>query len=421
MPDLVTVVRLFEHLFDTRNTFRKGRRFMSIKDVFVVGTARTAVGSFQGQFSSTPAVRLGATAIRAAVERAGVKPADVQRCYMGNVLNAAEGQAPARQACIYAELPTSVPCITVSKVCGSGMEAIIMGARTLMLGDADVVVAGGMENMTMTPYAIPAARSGLRMNDGVIKDLMVFDGLWDPYGDQHMGMFAEKCAEKYGFTREMQDQFAMLSYERALAAIADGTFKKEIVAVQVPKPKGDPLVIDEDEEPKKYAKDKVSKLRPAFKKDGTVTAVNASSINDGAAAVVLASAKAVKQHGLKPLARLVSYGGHAQAPEWFTTAPVGASRSALERAGVKSKDVDYWEVNEAFAVVAMAAERDLEIPRDRLNIHGSGCSIGHPIGCTGARIVVTLLSVLKEKQAARGLATLCIGGGEGLATVWERV
>jgi acetyl-CoA C-acetyltransferase len=394
---------------------------MALRDVFVVGAARTPVGSFQGQFASVPAPQLGATAIKAAVERAAVDPADVQRCYMGNVLSAGIGQAPARQAALKAKLPQSAPCITVSKVCGSGMEAVIMASRVLMIGDADVVVAGGMENMTMTPYALPAARSGLRMNDNVVKDLMVFDGLWDPYGDQHMGMFAEMCAEKYGFTREAQDLLAMNSYERAQAAIADGTFAREIAPVAIPQRKGDPQMITEDEEPKRYRKDKVSSLKPAFKKDGTVTAVNASSINDGAAALVLASGEAVKERGLKPLARLVSYGGHAQEPAWFTTAPVGASRKALERAGWRSGDIDYWEVNEAFAVVAMAARQDLEIPDDHLNIHGSGCSIGHPIGCTGARIIVTLVNILHEKQAARGLATLCIGGGEGLATIWERV
>lgn len=394
---------------------------MAFADVFVLGAARTPVGSFQGQFSTVAVPQLGATAIRAAIERAGVQPSDIQRCYMGNVLNAGVGQAPARQAAIYAKLPPSVPCITVSKVCGSGMESIIMGARTLMLGDADIVVAGGMENMTMTPYAMPAARSGMRMGDNVVKDLMVFDGLWDPYGNQHMGMFAEKCAEKYGFTREEQDLLAMNSYERATTATAEGTFKREIVAVEVPQRRGDPKVIEKDEEPTRYKKEKVSSLRPAFKKDGTVTAVNASSINDGAAALVLASEKAVKERGLKPIARLVNYGGHAQEPEWFTTAPVGASRKALQRANLKSADIEYWEVNEAFAVVAMAARKDLEIPDERLNIHGSGCSIGHPIGATGARITVALLHILQEKEAKMGLATLCIGGGEALATIWERV
>lgn len=394
---------------------------MGLREVFVVGAARTPIGSFQGQFTSVAAPKLGATAIKAAVERSGVEPGTVERCYMGNVLNAGIGQAPARQAAIYADLPKSVPCITVSKVCGSGMESIVMAARVLMVGDADVVVAGGMENMTQTPYALPDARMGMRMGDRKARDLMVFDGLWDPYGDQHMGMFAEQCAEKYDFTREAQDELATNSYERAIAATADGTFKKEIAPVAVPQRRGDPQIIEDDEEPKRFRKDKVGKLRPAFKKDGTVTAVNASSINDGAAALVLASGEAVKERGLTPIARLVSYGGHAQEPEWFTTAPVGASKLALGRAGLGSGDIDYWEVNEAFAVVAMAARKDLEIPDDHLNIHGSGCSIGHPIGATGSRIVVTLLHVLQEKEAKRGLATLCIGGGEGLATIWERV
>ena len=393
---------------------------MASREVFVVSAARTPIGSFQGQFASVTVPRLGATAIKAAVERAGVEPSVVQRCFMGNVLSAGVGQAPARQAALYAQLPKSVPCVTVSKVCGSGMEAVLQGARTVMVGDADVVVAGGMENMSLTPYALPTARRGMRMNDQVVRDLMVFDGLWDPYGDKHMGLFAELCAEKYGFTREAQDQLAMNSYDRAQLATAEGLFKREIAPVSVPQRRGDPLVIDEDEEPKKYRKDKVAKLRPAFKKDGTVTAVNASSINDGAAALILASEQAVKQHKLTPLARLVSYGVQAQEPEWFTTAPVGASRSALQRAELASGDIDYWEVNEAFAVVAMAARHDLEIPDERMNIHGSGCSIGHPIGASGARIIVTLLHVLQEKEARRGLATLCIGGGEALASVWER-
>lgn len=394
---------------------------MTIREVYAVSAARTPIGSFQGQFATVPAARLGAATIAAAIERAGLETGQIERCYMGNVLTAGQGQAPARQAAIHAGLPPSVPCITVGKVCGSGMESIIMGARALMLGDADLIVAGGMENMTMTPYALPAARMGMRMNDSVVKDLMVFDGLWDPYGDQHMGMFAEQCAEKYGFTREQQDEVAMASYERAQAATADGTFKREIVPIQVPQRRGDPLSIDEDEEPKRYRKDKVAKLRPAFKKDGTVTAVNASSINDGAAALVLASGEAVKQHNLKPVARLINYGGHAQEPSWFTTAPIGATRKALDRAGMGQGDIDYWEVNEAFAVVSMAARQDLEIPDERLNIHGSGCSLGHPIGATGARIVVTLLHVLQEKEAKRGLATLCIGGGEALASIWELV
>jgi acetyl-CoA C-acetyltransferase len=391
------------------------------EDVFIVGAARTAVGSFLGMYSSTPAARLGATVIREALDRASIRPDDAEEVFMGCVLTGAQGQAPARQASLFAGVPDSVPCTTVGKVCGSGAQAIILGARTIALGENDLVVAGGMENMTMAPYAMPMGRTGYRMGEGKIVDEMVHDGLWDPYGNQHMGMFAEKCAEKYGFTREAQDEYAVTSYKRALAAIEGGGFEEEIVSVVVKDRKKGDVELRIDEEPRKFNEEKMRALKPAFKKDGTVTAGNASSINDGAAAVVLASARAVKERGLTPMARIVGWGGHAQAPEWFTTAPVYAMKKSLERCGLSAADIDVYEVNEAFAVVTMAAMKELELPIEKVNLKGSGCSIGHPIGCTGARLMVTLLYVMKHHEARRGLASMCIGGGEALSTIVESV
>ena len=393
---------------------------MNGKSVYVVGAARTAVGSFQGMYSNTPASTLGSVAIREAVKRSGLKPEDVQEVFMGCVLTGSQGQAPARQACIYAGLPKSVPCTTIGKVCGSGAQAIILGARTILLGENDLVVSGGMENMTLAPYSLPKGRSGYRMGNGEIVDEMVHDGLWDPYSNMHMGMAAELCAEKYRFTREMQDDFAAESYKRALSATKEGRFSAEIIPVVLKdKRKGD-IELKIDEEPQKFNEAKMRELKPAFKKDGTVTAGNASSINDGGAALVLASEKAVKERGLKPLGRIVGWGGHAQEPEWFTTAPISASRRALERCGMKPGDIGLWEVNEAFAVVTMAAMKDLEIPHAKVNINGGGCSIGHPIGCSGARIMVTLLYAMDQVKAVKGLGTMCIGGGEALAIVFEK-
>jgi acetyl-CoA C-acetyltransferase len=391
------------------------------QEVFIVGAARTAVGSFLGMYSSTPAVQLGATAIKAALERATVKPADVGEVFMGNVLTGGEGQAPARQACVFSGIPHSAPCTTVGKVCGSGAQAIILGARTIALGENDLVVAGGMENMSMTPYALPQGRSGYRMGQGVVVDLMVHDGLWDPYGNQHMGMFAELCAEKYGFTRGAQDEFAIESYKRALAAIDGGRFTAEIVPVVLKDKKKGDTELKVDEEPRKFNEGKMRELKAAFKKDGTVTAGNASSINDGGAAVVLASAKGVKDRGLKPLARIVGWAGHAQDPAWFTTAPVYAMKKNLEGCGLKVSDIDLWEINEAFSVVTMAAMKDLEIDHKLVNVNGGGASIGHPIGATGARIMATLLYAMKARGAKRGVTSMCIGGGEALSTIVELV
>lgn len=393
---------------------------MTSREVFIVAAARTPVGSFQGSLAAVPAPKLGAVAIRAALERANVKPELIDEALMGNVLSAGQGQAPARQAAIYAGIPNKTPATTVSKVCGSGIATVIWGTKSILLGDAQIIVAGGMESMSNAPYILPKARNGFRMGHGEILDTMILDGLWDPYSNFHMGNAGELCAREYKFDRAAQDEFARTSYGRARSAQEKGEFRAEIAPVSVPGKGGD-VVVDSDEEPTRANLDKMSTLKPAFTKDGTITAANASKINDGAAALVLASAEAVKAHGLNPLARIVSYGAHAQAPEWFTTAPVGAIKAALGRAKLATKDIDLYEINEAFTVVPMAVEKDLEVPRDRINVRGGAVAIGHPIGASGARILTTLLFAMKDRKAKRGLATLCIGGGEGLALIVESV
>ncbi|MGZ3424092.1 MAG: thiolase family protein [Polyangiales bacterium] len=394
---------------------------MALPPIYVVSAKRTPIGAFLGSLSEVTAPRLGQTAIKAAIEQAKVPVDAITQCYMGNVLSAGIGQAPARQAARFAGLNDSTACVTVGKVCGSGLEAIILATRAIALGDADVIVAGGMESMSNVPYYMPKARGGYRMGHQQVIDGMIHDGLWDPYKDFHMGNAGELCAKKYEFTREAQDDYAKESFRRALAAQKEGKFADEIAGVQVPQRKGDPLTIAEDEGPKKGDPSKMSALKPAFVKDGTITAANASSINDGAAAVVLASEAAVKQHNLTPLARIVGYGGAAQAPEWFTTAPGLAIKDASKRTGVAVKDIDLFEVNEAFAVVAMAALRDVELDHAKVNVHGGAIALGHPIGASGARIFVTLLNALRTRGAKRGLATLCIGGGEANAVIVERV
>jgi len=391
------------------------------KEVFVVSMARTAFGSFQGALSSVPAPRLGATAIAGALKRAGITPDAISEVIMGNVLTAGEGQAPARQAAIYAGIPNSVPAMTINKVCGSGMKAVMLASQSIMLGDSDAVVAGGMENMSLSPYILPGARSGFRMGHQQAIDTMVHDGLWDPYNNQHMGNCAELCARERTISRKDQDDYAAESFRRAQAAQKDGKFSSEIVAVEIPGRKGDVVRFDTDEGPGKVQFDKIPSLKPVFDKQGTVTAANASTINDGAAALVLMSGEKMKSLGLKPLAKIVSYGSNAQDPQWFTTAPAEAMRRALKKAGWSAKDVDLWEVNEAFAVVSLAAQRDLEIPMDRLNVWGGAISLGHPIGASGARILVTLISALKDRGKKRGVAGICIGGGEGTAVCVELV
>lgn len=391
-----------------------------MREVFIVGASRTPIGSFQGVLSGVNAPTLGSTAIQGALAQAHVKPELVGETFMGNVLSAGVGQAPARQAAIYAGIPHKTPATTISKVCGSGLAAILHGARTIMLGENELVVAGGMESMSNAPYLLPKARNGYRMGHGEIIDSMIKDGLWDPYGNFHMGNAGDMCAREYAFKREAQDAFAAESYRRAREAQQKGAFAAEITPVVIAG-KGGEQRVDTDEEPTRANLDKMASLKPAFGKDGTVTAANASKINDGAAAVVLASAAAVQEHGLTPLARIVSYGGHAQAPEWFSTAPVGAMKAALARANLSAKDIDLYEINEAFSVVAMACAKELELSLDRVNVRGGAVALGHPIGASGARIVVTLLYALHDLGARRGLATLCIGGGEALALVVERV
>jgi acetyl-CoA C-acetyltransferase len=392
-----------------------------LSDIVILGAVRTPLGGFQGALAGVPAPRLGAVAIAAALVRSGVSPASVSDVVMGNVLQAGQGQAPARQAALHAGMPASARAVTVHKVCGSGMQAVIQGAQALQLDMASVVVAGGMENMSQAPYLLPGARDGYRLGHQRAIDSLVADGLWDPYNDLHMGSCAERCVAKYGFTRAQQDAYAIASFERANAAQRGGLFADEIAAVEVPGPRGATRVVDQDEGPSKVNYDKVGSLRPAFDKDGTITAANASTLNDGAAALVLTTAALAATTGHAPVARLVSFGAHAQDPLWFTTAPIEAARRALDRAGWSVDDVDLWEVNEAFAVVPMAFMSDLRLPHDRVNVRGGAISLGHPIGCSGARILVTLISALRERGLKRGVAAICIGGGEGLAACVEIV
>ncbi len=394
---------------------------MPATDIVILGATRTPLGAFQGALASVPASKLGATAIRGALAQAGVAAADVTDVLMGNVLQAGQGQAPARQAALAAGLPQSTRAVTIHKVCGSGLQAIMQGAHALAADAATVVVAGGMENMTAAPYLLPKARDGFRLGHQQVIDSLVHDGLWDPYNNVHMGSCAERCAAKYAFTREQQDAYAIASFQRANAAQQDGRFAAEITPVEIADGKGGVTRVDRDEGPAKVKYDKVPTLRPVFDKNGTVTAANASSINDGAAAVVLTTAATAQAKGLKPIARIVAFGGHAQDPVWFTTAPVAATQAALQRAGWQVGDVDLWEVNEAFAVVPMAFMRELGVPHDRLNVRGGAISLGHPIGASGARIVVTLLAALRERGLRRGVAAICIGGGEGLALCVELV
>ena len=387
--------------------------------IVIVGAARTPMGGFQGDFASLAASDLGAVAIRAAVERARIAPADVDEVIMGNVLSAGQGQAPARQAAIKAGLPLGVGCTTINKMCGSAMKAAMLSHDLIAAGTNRIMVAGGMESMTNAPYLMPKARAGYRMGHQTVLDHMFFDGLEDAYDKGRlMGTFAEECATKFEFTREAQDAFARASLERALGANNDGTFDWEIAPVTVTGKKGD-TVIARDEQPAKATPDKIATLRPAFRKDGTVTAANSSSISDGAAALVLMPRSVAEKRGLAPLATIIGHATHAQEPAWFTTAPVGAMRKLYERTGWSTKDVDLFEVNEAFAVVTMAAMREHEIAHERMNVHGGACGRGHPIGASGARILVTLIGALRKRGLRRGVAALCIGGGEATAMALE--
>lgn len=390
-----------------------------MSDIVILSATRTPIGSFQGALAAAPAARLGAAAIKGAVEQAGVNAAEVTDVLMGNVLQAGQGQAPARQAAIYAGLSPSARAVTIHKVCGSGMQAVMQGAHQLAFGMGGFVVAGGMESMSQAPYLMPKARDGYRLGHQQVIDSIVNDGLWDPYNDIHMGNCAEQCAAKYAFTREAQDAYAIESFKRANAAQQSGRFAAEITPAEIKDRKGNTAKVEQDEGPAKVNYDKVPLLKPAFQKDGSITPANASSINDGAAALVLARAADAQAKNLQPLARLVAFGAHAHEPLWFTTAPVQAAQNALKSAGWSVGDVDLWEVNEAFAVVPMAFMRELGVPHDKVNVDGGAIALGHPIGCSGARILVTLIAALKSRGLKRGVAAICIGGGEGLAVCVE--
>jgi len=393
----------------------------TLQETVIISTARTPVGSFGGALAPVPAPKLGSVAIEEAVKRAGLENDQIEEAIMGNVLPAGVGQAPARQAALGAGLPTSVECMTINKVCGSGLKAVMLADQAIKLGDASVIVAGGMESMSNAPYLVPKARWGHRMGNGELVDSMIKDGLWDVYNNFHMGNAAELCAREMKISREEQDELAALSYRRALDAMDNGRFEKEIVPVSVPQRKGEPILVKEDEEPRKVNFEKMSKLRPAFQKDGTVTAANSSKINDGAAAAVVTSAERARELGLKPLVRIVAQASFAQAPEWFTTAPAYAIQKVLKKAKMNLDDIDLFEINEAFAVVLLATLKLLKIDLEKVNVNGGAVAMGHPIGASGARLLTTLLHAMEQKDAKTGLVTLCIGGGEAAAVIVERV
>jgi acetyl-CoA C-acetyltransferase len=390
-----------------------------MSDVVFLSGARTPIGSFMGSLASMPAPKLGAIAIAGAVERAGIAAQDVDEVLMGNVLSGGIGQAPARQAAKYAGIPDSVPCTTVNKVCGSGMKTAMLAAQSILTGDNRIVVAGGMESMSLAPYALPKARTGFRMGNGEVVDLMIHDGLWDPYKNIHMGNAGELCSRECGIPRERQDEYAAESYRRALAAQEACRLSDEIVPVAVPQGKGDPLSVETDEEPGKGNIEKLPSLRPAFDKEGSVTAGNASSINDGAAALVMSSGDYARQAGKEPIAKYLAHAQHAQAPEWFTTAPASAIEKLLAKTGKSVGDIALFEVNEAFSVVALAVADKVGIPRDRLNVNGGAVALGHPIGATGTRLILTLIYELRRRGGGLGIATPCIGGGEATAVMVE--
>jgi acetyl-CoA C-acetyltransferase len=388
-------------------------------EAYLVGTARTPIGGFLGALSSLTAPALGAVAVRAALARAGVAPDLVEQVIIGNVIGAGLGQAPARQVGLGAGLPTGHGALTVNKVCGSGLMAVALAAQAIRLNEAEVVVAGGMESMSRAPYLLPQARTGHRLGHGPILDAMILDGLWDPYNDFHMGSAAERCAHEHDVSRAAQDAYAAESYRRAQAAIAAGTFTAEIATVETAGRRG-AVVVDTDEGPARIDFDRLASLKPAFAPDGTITAANASTIADGAAAVLVASARACARHGLTPRARIVAIATAGRAPAEFPIAPVDATRRVLERAGLSASDVDLYEINEAFAVVALACMRALGLDHARVNVHGGAIALGHPIGASGTRVLVTLLHALEQRNVRRGLATLCLGGGEAIAMVIDR-
>jgi len=391
------------------------------KSVVIVSYARTPLGSFKGTLSTISAPHLGATAIKGALEKCNLDGSHVDEVIMGCVLPAGLGQAPARQAAIYAGIPNDVETLTINKMCGSGLKAIMQAQQSILAGDADVVVAGGMENMSQSPHYLIGSRDGIRLGHGELIDGLIHDGLWDVYNNQHMGNCAEICAKEYNFSREDQDDFAERSYTRSQNAIVNGLYEDEIIPVVVPQRRGEAIIVSVDEEPNRVNFDKMRALRPAFEKEGSVTAGNASTINDGAAAIVLMSEEKMKELGLTPIARIISQASAAHAPEWFTTAPVKAMNKAVEKAGLSIADIDLFEINEAFSVVTMAAEKDLNLDSKKVNVLGGAVSMGHPIGASGARIMCTLLNAMNQKGAKRGMASICIGGGEASAVIVEKV
>jgi acetyl-CoA C-acetyltransferase len=390
-------------------------------NVLIIDGKRTPVGSFNGGLSSVPAPELGAVVIKELIKSSGIEPSQISEVIMGNVLSAGLGQAPARQAALKAELRNSVECLTINKMCGSGLKSTMLAMQSIQIGDAKSVIAGGMENMSSSPYLLPKARSGYRLGHGEIIDSIITDGLWDAYHDKHMGSCAEMLAEKKNISRKEQDQFAEHSYIKAQTATKSGWFSNEIVSVSVPQRKGIPIIVDQDEEPQRINFEKMKILRPAFEKSGTITAANASKINDGAAAVLITSEEFAHSYDLKPQAKMTAQASFAHEPDWFTTAPIKAISKVLSIAGLNKKDIDLWEINEAFAPVAMAAIDEYGIDGDKVNVCGGAIALGHPIGASGARILVTLLHSLQRVGGRFGLATLCIGGGEASALIIERV
>lgn len=401
----------------TFETFFNDEGFL-IMNTVILSAVRTPIGAFMGSLSQKSAPQLGAIVIKEAVNRANIQPQDVQEVIMGNVLTAGIGQAPARQSSIYAGLPQSVECMTINKVCGSGLKAVMLADQAIRCGDLNVAVVGGQESMSNAPYLLSKARDGYKMGNGELIDSMINDGLWDVYNKYHMGNAGELCSTEQNFSREEQDSFAIASYQRALDAQKNGWFAEEIIPVVIDDKKGQKIV-DTDEEPGKVNFEKIPTLKPVFKKDGTVTAANASSIDDGACALVVTSEEWANNKGLKPLAKVIAHVSHAQQPEWFTTAPTAAIQKVLNKAGLTIEDIDLFEINEAFAVVPMHSIRELNIPHEKVNVHGGAVSLGHPIGASGARILTTLIYALKRKGLKRGLATLCIGGGEANAMIIE--
>lgn len=393
---------------------------MDAPDVVITAIVRTPIGSFLGSLAPLTALQLGSIAIKAALDRRSLSPDQVDEVIMGQALTAGVGQAPARQAALGAGLPESVETLTVNKVCGSGLKAVMLAVQAIVAGDAEVVVAGGMESMSNVPYYLRGSRTGTRMGHHTLDDGMIHDGLWDVYNDVHMGSCGDLCAREKDYSREQQDAYAAESYRRALKAQAEGAFGAELVPVEIPQGKGAPVLVTADEDPGRVNFDKLPKLRPVFSPDGTVTAANSSGINDGAAALVMMSQKRAELQGRQPLARVVAQASAAQAPEWFTTAPVKAIGKVLEKAGLAANDIDLWEINEAFAVVALAAIDELKLDPGKVNVNGGAVALGHPIGASGARILVTLLAAMEKRQARRGLAAICIGGGEASAVVVER-